>query len=202
VTPRVALADGATVASNNATVQPGGPRSGANGKDFFNIEGSSNDPFDSFGVVDFQFPTGSTFNDGDLLSLTLAQANASFTTDGSLTFYLTTDTTADIEPDTSTLLYDSTDLPSGLGDQLSTRYLLGTGAFTRGDDGQLDTFTFAPTDAALISYLMTQISTGGTIRLIIAPDDPTVAATYAGFSNADFQAPGLSVGPVTVPERD
>jgi hypothetical protein len=104
LTPKVSLADGDTLASNNATVQPGGPRSGPNGKDFFNIEGSSNDPFDSFGVVDFQFPAGSTFNDGDLLSLTLAQANASFTT--------------------------------------------------------------------------------------------------AGFSNADFQAPELSVGPVTVPERD
>jgi hypothetical protein len=190
--PQTTLADTTTPATNNATVQPGGPRAGDNGKVFFNMEGSSNDTFASFGVVDFQLPDGSTFNPGDLLSITLTQANASFTSDGMLAFYVSTDTTTDIEPDTSPLAFDPTDLPTGLGNQLDTKYLLGCGAFTQVADGSMDTFSFMPTDEAL-SYLMNEISTTGLIRVIVAPADPTVAATYAGFSNTEFQGPALTL---------
>ena len=56
-----ALADTIISASNNATIQPGGPRAGTNGKIFFNMEGSSNGSFSDFGVVDFQTPSGVTF---------------------------------------------------------------------------------------------------------------------------------------------
>jgi hypothetical protein len=188
--PDAARADTITLASNNATIQPGGPRGGANGKNFFNIEGSSNGVFASFGVVDFQLASGTTFTLGDALSISLTQANASFTHNGLLAFYLTTDTTTSIEPTTSPLHYDVANLPTGLGSQLNTKFLLGVAPFMEVADGQTDTFSFIPTGAAL-SYLAT--INGGKLRLLIAPDDPTVAATYAGFSNAEFQGPAVSI---------
>jgi hypothetical protein len=194
--PQTTSADTTALATNNATVQPGGPRAGDNGKLFFNMEGSSSDTFASFGVVDFQLPDGSTFNPGDVLSMTLTQANAFFTHDGVLAFYVSTDTTTDIEPDTSPLAFDATDLPTGLGSQLDTKYLLGYGTFTQGADGTMDTFSFTPTDEAL-SYLINEISTSGFIRMIVAPGDPTVAATYAGFSNTEFQGPALTLTPAS-----
>jgi hypothetical protein len=194
--PRSTWADTTTLATNNATVQPGGPRGGDNGKLFFNMEGSSNDVFASFGVVDFQLPDGSTFNPGDVLSITLTQANASFTQNGMLAFYVSTDTTTDIEPDTSPLAFDPTDVPTGLASQLDTKYLLGCGTFTQAADGTMDTFSFTPTDDAL-TYLINEISTTGYIRMIVAPFDPTVAATYAGFSNTEFQGPALTLTPAS-----
>src|SRR5262249_31765091 len=93
---------------------------------------------------------------------------------------------------TSPLAFDTSDLPTGLGNQLDTKYLLGCGAFTQVADGWMDTFSFTPTDEAL-SYLMDEISTTGLIRVIVAPADPTVAATYAGFSNTELQGPALTL---------
>jgi|SRR6516225_10574368 hypothetical protein len=106
-----ALADTIISASNNATIQTGGPRAGTNGKIFFNIEGSSNGSFSDFGVVDFQTPSGVTFGPGQELSLALTQDNAAFTANGSLAFYVSTDTTTGIEPGTSPLAFHTTSLP-------------------------------------------------------------------------------------------
>jgi hypothetical protein len=194
--PDFALADITISASNNATVQAAGPRTGANGKSFFNMEGSSNGSFASFGVVDFQTPAGVAFGPGGMLSLTLTQANAAFTTFGQLAFYLSTDTTTSIDPGTSPLAFDASasDLPTGLGSQLNTKYLLGSGTFTEVANGHQDIFSFTPTGAAL-SYLMTEIDAAGKVRLIIAPNDASVAATYAGFSNTNFHGPELTITP-------
>jgi hypothetical protein len=198
--PTKSVADTIIAASNNATIQPGGPRAGANGKLFFNMEGSSNGSFSDFGVVDFQTPLGVTFGPGQQLSLALTQDNAAFTANGSLAFYVSTDTTTDIEPGTSPLAFQANSLPTGLGTQLDPKYLLGTGMFTEVANGQIDVFTFTPTGAAL-SYLETQIDSAGKIRLIVAPDDANVAATYAGFSNTDFAGPMLTISsPASVPE--
>jgi len=197
---QAALAAPTFTASNNATVQPGGPRTGTNGKRFLNIEGSSNNSFASFGIADFRIPTGVTFNSGGALSLTLTQANASFTNNGSLAFYLTTDTTDSIDPGSSPFRYQSSATPTGLGSQLATTYLLGTGNFTQVADGTADLFSFTPSGAAL-SYLTTQVNTAGLVRLILVPNDAAVAATYAGFSNTTSPGPLLSFTAATaVPE--
>src|SRR5215469_9871776 len=110
-----ALADTIILASNNATIEPGGPRAGTNGKVFFNMEGSSNGSFASFGVIDFQVPNGVTFGPGGTLSLSLTQDNAAFTANGSLAFYVSTDTTTNIDPGSSPLAFDATaaSLPTG-----------------------------------------------------------------------------------------
>jgi hypothetical protein len=195
--PPRALANIVLPAANNATVQPSGPRPGVNGKQFFNMEGPANGTFASFGVVDFQsspitVPVTS-------LILDLTQANAAFTNNGALTFYLSTDTTTGIEPVTSPLAYSSVDLPTGLGTQLSTLVLLGTGSFTQVSDGTVNAFPLSLSPAAA-SYLSGQLLAGGLIRLVIAPGDSTVAATYTGFSNTEFSGPELAlVTPIPEP---
>jgi hypothetical protein len=199
--PEAALTATIIHASDNATIQPGGPRTGTNGKAFFNAEGSSNGTFASFGVADFQTPAGVTFAAGDTLSLTLTQSNASFTHNGGLLFYLSSDTSTSIQPGTSPLSFNASALPAGLGTQLATSYLLGAGTFTEIANGQADVFSFTPTGPAL-AYLTTEIDTAGVIRLIMVPGDATVSATYAGFSNTTPSTPGpeLTLPGVGVPE--
>jgi hypothetical protein len=190
-----ARADVVLDAFDNATIQPAGPRPGVNGQLFFNMEGSDNGQFASFGVADF-LPSAMNVQITSL-TLTLTQANASFTHDGSLLFYISGDTTTSIDAGTSPLFYDNSALPTGLGMQLSPTYFLGTGVFTEVADGTVDSFTFTP-DVATTAYLNSQVSIGGPIRVIVAPGDPTVAATYSGFTNTEFAGPQLSF--TTVPE--
>jgi hypothetical protein len=152
------------------------------------MEGSANGTFASFGVVDFQ--SGPMNVPVTSLTIDLTQANAAFTHNGTLIFYLSTDTATNIEPGASPLIYNAADTPTGLGTQLSSLLLLGAGTFTQVTSGTIDTFSFSP-NAAVTSYLSSQLSTGGPIRLVIAPGDAGVAATYAGFSNTEFVGPEL-----------
>ncbi|MBV9744435.1 MAG: hypothetical protein JO099_11775 [Acidobacteriia bacterium] len=200
--PPTTSANTVVMASDDAIIQPGGPRTTNGGTTlvnyFFNAEGSNNGSFSSFAVADFQMPAGVTFGPTDTLSLLLTQDDAAFTVNGSLLFYLTSDTTTNIGLG-SPLIFNSASLPTGLDSQLSQRYLLGTGTFAEGTSGQTDVFTFSPTGAAL-SYLASDVGTGGLVRLIVAPGDPNVAATYAGISNLTYPNGGPELIISAVPE--
>ena len=188
-------------ASNNATVQPAGPRTGANGLNFVNIENSSAANFASFGVFDFTLPS-STAQSVTSLSLALTEANAAFSAPGNLQFFAVTNSTASIAAGVSTLAFNPSALPSGLGNQLGSSYALGTGAFnTTGNvnSGQLDTYSFTLTGAAQ-TFVSSIASSGGTLRLVIAPNDTAVAATFAGYSNSTYAAPQLTLQTAAVPE--
>ena len=186
------------LAANNATVQPAGPRSGANGKKFFNIEGNNNggsatnSAFASFGVADFTVPAGTTFTQAQSLTLTLTQSNSNFTASGALNFYLADDTATSIESTNTALKYDATNLPDGIGTQLGTKYLLGSGAFTKVATGNVDTFTFVLSGVTQ-NYLTNEINANSPIRVIVAPGDTTVAATYAGYTNTTATTPGPKI---------
>jgi hypothetical protein len=182
------------VAFDNATVQPGGPRPGDFGKIFFNMEGINNDPFDSFGVADFNSADLQIgFQVGSIQSVTiaLAQANAAFTHDGAINFYITEDTATDIQPDTSPLSFVASD-SEGVDGQLQTLHPLGSGMFTQTGSGDVDSYSFQPDDATA-QYLIGQINGGGTIRIVITPADPDVSATYAGYLHDTFPGPTLIV---------
>jgi hypothetical protein len=192
-TPAASSAAITVIAFNNATVQPAGPRPGTNGKAFFNMEGSANGAFASYGVLDFQIPLGEPALNADTLTVSLTQANASFTHDGTLSFYLSTDTSTSIDPGSSPLQFP-TPAPT-------LAYPLGLGSFTEVANGQLDNYTFA-LSAGLKTYVNNQITSGGLIRIVINPNDPNVAATYAGATfNPAASRPELtlSVG-AAVPE--
>lgn len=192
-------------AFDNSTVQPGGPRSGGNGQKFFNVEGSGNTTFASFGVADFK---GSSFNYGAPVSainsaeLVLTESNAAFTAPGSLNIYLTQDITTGIDNGSSSLMFQASSGPDGIGTQLSPHSLIGTGMFSSSGNtntGQVDTYALTLSSADK-SYLVSQLNSGNDIRLIIAPADASVAATFAGFTNTAQAGPVLTIDAAAVPE--
>ncbi|GIV19433.1 MAG: hypothetical protein KatS3mg023_1184 [Armatimonadota bacterium] len=190
-------------AFNNATVQPAGPRTGSGGKNFFNIEGNNNGQFASFGVADFNaanLSIGQPVADVVGIRLKLTEDRASFSAAGSIRFWLTEDTTTSIDPGTPPpMAWDASDLPNGLGTQLVPRYELGTGAYTPTADGTLFEYTLSLSSAAKV-YLINQLNSAGTIRLIVSPADDAVAATYAGYSHSTLAGPTLELDLVPVPE--
>ncbi len=205
-----ALADISTVeAFDNSTIQPNGPRTGASGDNFFNIEGSDNGNFASFGVADFDADSLFTADIASINSATLqlTQSNAGFSLSGPLSVYLTLNTTADINvnPDTSAddgaleLNYiPGNNGAASVDTALQPLTLLGSGVYTVGNNGDVDGITL--NDAAGLAVLQTAINAGGTLRFVITPDASDTAATYAGFGNSTFAGPTLQVDATLVPE--
>ena len=192
-----------TEAFNNATVQPAGPRTGSSGKNFFNIEGNNNGQYASFGVADFRaadLSIGQPVADVAGIRLKLTEDRATFSAAGGIRFWLTEDTTTSIDPASPPpLRWDASDLPNGLGGQLVPRYELGTGTYTPTVDGTLFEYVLSLPPSAK-SYLINQLNSSGTIRLIISPADDAVAATYAGYSHNSLAGPILEMDLVPVPE--
>jgi hypothetical protein len=189
-------------AFNNATVQPTGPRMGAFGLAFFNVEGRPSGANASYGVIDFN-STGLGYSGGvtQVTSVTVAlvQDEAGFSSRGAMNFYVTDDTTTSIANDgTSPLMFDPSDV-EGLNGQLANTYLLGPAKFKVIRTGFVNKYTFAvdPT-SALSVYLAGQINNGGTIRIVITPendaaDGEQIGATWAGYTNTAVSNPGPSL---------
>ncbi len=192
------------LASDNATVQPAGPRAGANGKAFFNMEGSTvgGASFSSFGVADFDFSSlslGSTATGVVGATLQLTQSNAAFSATGPVSVYLSTQTGVSIDPANTSLNYVTGNNGSAAVDtDLSPLTLLGTGTYTVGANGDQDFYALTFSGGALSTFL-SAINGGGTLRLVVTADTDTTAATYAGFSNTTFAGPTLAFFAV-VPE--
>ncbi len=186
-------------ASNNSTVQPAGPRNGY--EYYFNLEGSSNGSYASFGVIDFDFSSTSlsgTASDVTGATLSLTQANASFSTAGPVSVYLTDETS--ISPQSSLLKYISGQNGAACVDtDLLPITLVGSGTYTVGTSGDADDYSLTFTGGALTSIL-DAVNTGSTLRLVVTPDAASTAATYAGYSSYSYDGPTLTFDAVIVPE--
>lgn len=195
-------------AGDVATVQPAGPRAAPNGKNFFNIEGAGAAANASFGVADFNtaglsftLPEGQTIGTINSISLGTINAPASFTHSGALDVYLVDDSTTDINNGTSPLIFDTTDPVEGLNNQLGAKHLLGTLNFDAAQPtGSFTDITLANGDPATLALLASDINAAAKFRIVITPEDSTVAATWAGtsFGTVDgtgntYQAPRLSI---------
>ena len=66
-----------------------------------------------------------------------------------------------------------------VGDAFGTLYPLGTGTYTETMTGDVDTFTLS-LDSAGEAFAISQINSGGLLRIIATPADLGVQATYAG----------------------
>jgi len=179
-------------AFTSATVQVAGPRTGTSGTNFLNVEGSNNGNFASFGVVDFNvsvFNLAFPVTDVSNLAFSLTENNAAFTVaNGGLNFYLTTDTTTSIAAGASPLKFLTASAPEGLGSQLATTYLLGSGTFSSNSgatgSGTVDTYSLLLSGASQ-SYFINQLNTANAVlRLIITPTDATGASTWNGGTNS------------------
>lgn len=190
-------------AINNAIVQLTGPRTGPGGKNFFNVEGNNNGQYASFGVADFSASSfGLTLPVADILGLTLVltEDRANFSTAGGINIWLTEDTTTSIDPSTPPpLVWNASDLPNGLGSQLVPCHYLGSGTYTPTADGTVFSYTLSLTPNAK-SYLISQLNSAGSIRIVVSPADNDVAATYAGYSHSSLAGPTLVIELVPVPE--
>ncbi len=195
--PYPAGTGGTVEATTNLTVQPNGPRTGSSGLAFLNIEGSSYNNFASWGPLEFD-TTGITCGTGyeiTSLQLTFTQSNAAFTTNGTVAFFVTQDTATSLAQSNTALTFNANALPYGLGTQLDPKTLLGVGTFTQVATGAQDVYELAnlPGFFATESYLLNQINGNQPSRLIVAPNDATVAATWAGYTNSSYNGPTLAV---------
>ncbi len=209
-----AVANAASVtktAIGNATVQAGGPRTGNNGLIDMNVEGLANGSFASYAVVDFNGfgLTGNTAVSN--LTLSLTEANASFTSPGTLDVYLAGSASASIaNSGGSPLTFDSTVTSDPIGinstnlSSLGGLTLLGTLAFnTSGNTGSgtVDTFTLNSLTASEQSFISNLLNTNGTLRFVLTeaanPAATAMAATFAGFSNTNPLTPGPQLTLVT-----
>jgi hypothetical protein len=75
-------------ASRSLTIQPAGPRPGEAGSRYFNVEGSKNHRYASFGVLTFELPKDGQASDVKTMSLRLVQSIPRFAKDGKVRFYL------------------------------------------------------------------------------------------------------------------
>ncbi len=189
-------------ASDNATVQPGGPRSGTSGKAFFNVEGSNNGTFASYGVVDFNLaglgldPVADVEN----VVLKLTESNAGFSLNGPMSFYFTASTGINIQPGTSPAAYQSGNNGlASVGGTFGSLTYLGSGNYTNTSNGTVESFPLSFSGAALTGFV-DAINNGTTLRLIVTPDSASTAATYAGNTNFTYAGPTLTFDAVTVPE--
>lgn len=195
-----------TTAIDNATVQPGGPRTGTNGKRFFNVQGNDNGNFASFGVIDFNggafgFPDDVIGINGATLSL--YHAPAGFSASGPVNFWISEDVSANIQPG-STLAWDSSSLPNGVGSQLAPVHFLGSGSYTSTEPNEF-LFVYDLTfDATAAAYLINQLNTNGLVRMVVTPGANNVSATWSGYTNTitggASAAPILTLDVDVVPE--
>ncbi len=204
--PNAAAAILSVEAANNATVQPGGPRSGGSGTAFFNIEGSSNGNFSSFGVADFSFGTVDPVTEIGSITLKLTQSNVNFTNDGTVIAYLDTSSSlVGIEPGTSPLAFDLTGGDPGTtkdvtdGDLTLLEFSGGPIAFTETMTGNVDSYTLGLTPA-IEAELVSRLNAGDPIRVVLGTGDAAVAATWAGYTNSSFDGPTLVINTSVVPE--
>ncbi len=182
-----------TVANANATVQPAGVRTGNNGTIFFNVQGSANGGFASFGVLDFQ-PAATAGSDITGLSLSLTQSNASFTANGTYDVYLTSETSVSIAAGASPLQYQGGDGVGAIDPILTDLQRLGGANFVEVSDGTVDTVDLlAGLDPSEEAAILAAVNAGSTIRLVLVSTVPTVSATFAGQNNFDGPPPTLRV---------
>ncbi len=183
---------GEATAARSLTVQPGGPQTGRTGALFFNVEGRKNGDggkLASFGILEFPAAdvAGEGLKDGTL-TLTLTQNIVRFSADGPLKFYLAT---ADV--DARDLKFDLSSI-DGLGGQVASKAPVGSGGFKKAAAEKADSFTLT-LDAAARDFVKGRAARGEPIRIIVAPDDESVAATYLGAGSGDAsRRPRLAVG--------
>ncbi len=189
-----------SVAFDNATVQAAGPRTGASGKAFFNMEGTvaGGASFRSFGAADFNFGALGVVTSVSNVHLLLTEANAAFTAPGNISVYPATNTASNIiQPgDAAQVKFqdDTNGLPSVDPTLLPTTPALATYAFaTSGNtnSGQVDDVPLS-FSVAQASAFLAALNSGSTFRIVITPDDGTGAATFAGYTNSTAAGPTIS----------
>ena len=150
---------------------------------FFNVEGDD-DMFTVYSLVDFDTGSIGAVSAINSLSLELTQSNAFFSANGGLEFFLASDTRAVELTDTARFMsgQDVGEVNTGaavVGSAFGTLFPLGNGTFNVTATGDVNTILFS-LDAAGEAFAISQINSGGLLRIIATPADADVQATYSG----------------------
>lgn len=178
----------------NATVQAAGNRSGFNGQRFWNIEGSGQVGFESYGAARWDLASVRTQFDAEFgvgnwrvtnVDLELTQSNASFTTDGDVDVYFTGN-------DTTTLTAGSSsedNWPLDLNGPYSPLTLLTSYFFIEISTGTVETYNIS--NPAVFADIETDPA--GLFTLVLNDASADVAATYAGYNSDVGDGPTLVI---------
>lgn len=192
------------LATYNLTIQPAGPRLGANGLRFLNVEGVNNGVFASFGVAEFTVANlgiPGTVTDVGRLTLKLTSSNAAFSVSGPFDVWITQDNSTILSQVTDPfqsnycpLKFDPLAAPSGVAAQLDPKWNLGSSFF----DVTLGTGVAFDTDLVLSpaakAYVISQLNSGSVLRVIVSNADAAGACTFAGYTNTVPTTPGPRLG--------
>jgi hypothetical protein len=189
----------------NATVQPGGVRTGSSGLAFFNVEGVDFANFASYGAARFQLAgirnqLDAEFGAGlwivDSIALRLTQSNASFTASGNVEVLFTSDDLVSLTAP-SPLTY------GGFGASFPDAARIVGYAFTDVATGHVEThvlFDRLAANSAGANALAADVAGDAVTTLLLREAEPGVAATYAGYTNFTYAGPTLVVMAAAVPE--
>lgn len=189
-----ALAGVTVTAIRSLTVQPSGPRQGEAGSRYVNVEGSKNDKYASFGVLVFELPKGGDqAGDARAVSLRLFRSVARFSKDGGAKFFLAEP--ADGGGDRSPSLKFEAGSPGGFAKgAFKALHPLGSGVFKKVGTRYAGAFELRPDEAGR-HPLLDRLKAGGTILVVVVPEDEEVAATYFGVGvGPEDNRPRLSIG--------
>ena len=146
---------------------------------FFNVQGDD-DAFTVYSFADFDTTGIGSVTGITNLVFDLTQSNAFFTADGGLEFFLASDTRAVDLTDPARYISNGSNTGADVvGTSFGTLFSLGTGAFVETATGDLNSFGLT-LDAAGEAFAVSQINSGGLLRIIATPDDLGVQATFSG----------------------
>lgn len=174
---------------------------GAVDQAFFNVQGDD-DVFTVYSLVDFDTAGIGPAASVSGLTLNLTQSNAGFTADGGLEFFLASDTRTVDLTDTARYISDGDNVGAEVvGTAFGTLFSLGASTFTETASGDLDSIVLT-LDTAGEAFAVSQINSGGLLRIIGTPGDLGVQATYSGATSIlpTPAPPTLDVTVVAIPE--
>ncbi|HEX4793731.1 MAG TPA: IPT/TIG domain-containing protein, partial [Humisphaera sp.] len=172
--------------------------------------------FESYGVLTYNDWDGSSGDGSHILthgSNTVGAINGveiegvgapqSFAADGQMDVYLTTDTSTDITFNNTSLTYDKTSLPNGVGSSFGTKYLLGTFNYSASQAGGVFTpfnLNVAGADPNALTILKNVLngssaSSAQPFRIIVANHDALGSLSWEGSTivNGVDQSPILRI---------
>ena len=135
-------------------------------------------------MVDFDTSLLGEVSAIDSLSIELTQSNIFFSASCGLEFFLATDTRAVDLNDSARFISDQANGGANtgeavVGNSFGTLFPLGTGMYNETATGDVDTIVLT-LDAAGEAFAVSQINSGGLLRIIATPADVSVQATYSG----------------------
>lgn len=187
--------------TTSSTVRPAGPRTTgtppANDTRFLNVEGNGNSANASFGLADFVPTANPAAMSISNLVLNLTESDAAFTAPGTFNIYLASNTGS-----FSGFKFDSTQLGTGgIGTQLGTLFLLGTGTFSstgNTNTGRVDSFSLTLGSAAATSLFLNDVNSGSAVRIALGATTGSTAATFGGSTSLIGTAPNQVSGAPTL----